>query len=780
MQKNHLEQSIIPTHTKLYQLLDEQAAKAKIVCFTGLPGVGKSLFVQQFSYLASSKKRPVTALQWDLTRQHFETPEILLKFPEIDGVTHAGIRKACGWWSRKAISDWYEQHATDDELLIIEAPLVGNRLIELVMYMEDEAEAILSSDAVQFILPVPTEEVRQLIVSRRVETFVEPGHEYEKTDAQPHVMLSLYKELCKIASKIGIHAPMGEIPEYSADVYEAVYKALLKHRHAIPLKIDIIFNTQGQSVYESELEDIKQLFPTPAETSKFVQLVEKKFATQDALAASVEKWYVIPERKQHRRNISLLRSQAYINGSWTDAQDKKTYPVLNPYDNTIITTVPDMLTVDTNKAILAAYMAFDGWKKKTARERARVLRKWFDLQLQHAEELAYIITLEQGKPLAEAIAEVHYGASFVEWFSEEAGRIYGDVIPADHSDKKMIVLKQPVGVVAVITPWNFPNAMLTRKLAPALAAGCTVVVKPAEETPLSALALMALAEQAGIPPGVINIVTTTDAETVAAELMRSPLVRKLSFTGSTEVGKILMRQCADTVKKLSLELGGNAPFIVFDDADMNLAVEGVIFSKYRNAGQTCICTNRIFVQQNSYDLFTKKLSKAIEKLKVGNGLDTSITIGPLINRIAFNKVSMLVSDALEKGAKIMQGGKAYALGGYFYEPTLLTHVNTKMKIAQEELFGPIAAVYLFQTEEEVIQLANDTPSGLAAYFYGTDISRIWRVAEALEFGMIGINTAMISASQAPFGGMKESGVGREGSKYGIDEYLELKYLCFGI
>lgn len=477
---------------------------------------------------------------------------------------------------------------------------------------------------------------------------------------------------------------------------------------------------------------------------------------------------------------SLLRNQAYIAGKWMDADGGKTFPVLNPYNGIILGAVPDMGLAETRSAIRAAEMAFQSWRKKTAGERAKILRAWFDLMILHADDLALILTAEQGKPLAEAKGEILYGASFVEWFAEEARRVYGDVIPGHAADKRIVTLKQPVGVAAAITPWNFPNAMITRKIAPALAAGCTVVAKPAEETPLSALALAVLGERAGIPPGVFNVITTARPAEVGGELTSNPAVRKLSFTGSTEIGKLLMRQCADTVKKISLELGGNAPFIVFDDADIDQAVQGAVASKYRNAGQTCVCANRLYVQAPVYDEFTRKYSAEVQKLKVGNGLEPGVSIGPLINQQAVEKVESLIADAKAKGATVLTGGQRHPLGGTFFQPTVIGGAQQDMTISQEEIFGPVAPVFRFATEEEVISLANDTPYGLVAYFYGRDISRVWRVAEELEYGMVGINTGMVSTTVAPFGGMKESGIGREGSKYGMEEYLEVKYLCFEI
>ncbi|MEM6377901.1 MAG: NAD-dependent succinate-semialdehyde dehydrogenase [Bacteroidota bacterium] len=479
------------------------------------------------------------------------------------------------------------------------------------------------------------------------------------------------------------------------------------------------------------------------------------------------------------KNQSLFRQKAFINGAWADADQGQTYAIQNPFDNSQIGVVPDMGASETTKAIEAANNAFPAWKAMTAGERSIILRRWYELQMENLEDLAYLLTLEQGKPINEARGEIRYGASFVAWFAEEGKRAYGDIIPGHGRDKRIVTIKQPVGVVAAITPWNFPNAMITRKVAPALAAGCTVVIKPAEDTPFSALALAELAKQAGFPQGVFNIVTTRNPAAVGNTLTASSIVRKLSFTGSTAVGKLLMRQCAATVKKVSLELGGNAPFIVFEDADLDAAVQGAIASKYRNAGQTCVCANRIFVQAGIYDAFVEKFAKAVQTQTVGSGLDDQVTIGPLINEKALTKVENLVADSLQAGAKLVTGGQRHELGGTFYEPTILADVNTKMTISNEEIFGPVAPVYRFDTAEEVIALANATQYGLAAYFYGQNINRVWKVAEALEYGMVGINTGMISTPVAPFGGIKESGIGREGSKYGLEEFMEVKYLCFG-
>jgi succinate-semialdehyde dehydrogenase/glutarate-semialdehyde dehydrogenase len=476
---------------------------------------------------------------------------------------------------------------------------------------------------------------------------------------------------------------------------------------------------------------------------------------------------------------TLLRTRAYIDGAWTEADDGTRFDVLNPADGGVLASVPDMGAAETRRAIEAAAAALPAWRARTAKERAAILRKWFELIMAHQEDLAVLMTSEQGKPLAEARGEVAYGASFIEWFAEEGKRVYGDVIPAHGADKRILVLKEPIGVVAAITPWNFPIAMITRKAGPALAAGCTMVIKPAEDTPLCALALAELAERAGLPKGVLNIVTTMKAAEVGGELTANPIVRKLSFTGSTEVGKLLMRQSADTVKKVALELGGNAPFIVFDDADLDAAVAGAMASKYRNAGQTCVCANRLLVQDGIYDAFAARLAEAVAKLKVGPGLSGDVQQGPLINADAVAKVEELLGDAVAKGAKIVCGGKRHALGGTFFEPTIVTGLTPAMRIAREEIFGPVAPLFRFQTEDEAIRMANDTEFGLAAYFYARDIARVWRVAEGLEYGIVGINEGIISTEVAPFGGVKESGIGREGSKYGIDDFVEIKYLCMG-
>ncbi|AKH19379.1 NAD-dependent succinate-semialdehyde dehydrogenase [Sedimenticola thiotaurini] len=476
---------------------------------------------------------------------------------------------------------------------------------------------------------------------------------------------------------------------------------------------------------------------------------------------------------------ALLKNRAYINGEWISADNGRTFAVTNPADNSEITQVPSLGAAETRRAIEQAEIAFRSWRKYTAQERSNLLRRWYELIMANQEELAQLLSLEQGKPLAESRGEIVYGASFIEWFAEEAKRVYGDVIPAPAPDRRFVVIKQPIGVVAAITPWNFPNAMITRKCAPAMAAGCTVVIKPAPDTPLSALALAALADEAGIPPGVFNVLPTDDAVTVGGELTGNPLVRKLSFTGSTAVGKLLMGQCASTVKKISLELGGNAPFLVFDDADIDAAVAGALASKYRNSGQTCVCTNRFLVQEKVYDEFAEKLAKAVAALQVGPALTSDSQQGPLINQAAVDKVQQHVDDAVAKGARLMTGGQLHELGGTFYQPTILADVTADMRIACEETFGPVAPLFRFKTEQEAIDLANDTPFGLAAYFYARDIGRVWRVAEALETGMVGINEGIISTAVAPFGGVKESGIGREGSRYGLDEFIEMKYLCMG-
>ena len=475
---------------------------------------------------------------------------------------------------------------------------------------------------------------------------------------------------------------------------------------------------------------------------------------------------------------NLFRRQAYIGGQWKDAISGATIAVVNPASGERIGEVPDMGARETRAAIAAAQEALPAWRALTAKQRGSILRRWCDLLMAHQEDLAALMTIEQGKPLAESRGEIAYAASFIEWFGEEGKRVYGDVIPSHGADKRIIVLKQPIGVCAAITPWNFPTAMITRKAGPALAAGSTMVLKPAEQTPFSALALCELGEQAGIPKGVFSCVTGSPVE-IGGELTSNPLVRKLSFTGSTAVGKLLMEQCARTVKKTSMELGGNAPFIVFDDADLEAAVKGAIASKYRNAGQTCVCANRLLVQEGVHDAFVKRLSEAVASMKVGDGLEEGVTIGPLIDRQGVEKVLDHVADARDHGAKVAIGGAMHELGGTFFKPTILTGATRDMKIFREETFGPVAPIFRFKSEAEALELANDTEFGLAAYFYGRDIGRVWRVAEALEYGIVGINEGIISTELAPFGGVKESGIGREGSKYGIEDYLEIKYLCLG-
>ena len=478
------------------------------------------------------------------------------------------------------------------------------------------------------------------------------------------------------------------------------------------------------------------------------------------------------------KDQKLFRQQCYIDGQWMDADGKQTIPVSNPATGASIGSIPKMGAGEARRAIEAADKALPAWRAKTAKERANILRKWFDLMMANQDDLALIMTSEQGKPLAEAKGEIAYGASFIEWFAEEGKRIYGDVIPQHQSDKRIVVIKQPVGVCAAITPWNFPAAMITRKAGPALAAGCTMVLKPATQTPFSALALVELAERAGVPKGVLSVITG-GAKEIGGELTSNPTVRKITFTGSTEVGRVLMAQSAQTVKKMSMELGGNAPFLVFDDADLDAAVEGAMMSKYRNAGQTCVCANRILVQDSVYDAFAAKLADKVKALKVGPGTEAGVNIGPLIDAAAVAKVEEHIQDAVSKGAKVVAGGKRHTLGGLFFEPTLLTGVNTTMKVTKEETFGPVAPLFRFKTEEEGIAMANDTEFGLASYFYARDIGRIWRVGEGLESGIVGINTGIISNEVSPFGGVKQSGIGREGSKYGIEEFLEVKYLCMG-
>jgi succinate-semialdehyde dehydrogenase/glutarate-semialdehyde dehydrogenase len=478
------------------------------------------------------------------------------------------------------------------------------------------------------------------------------------------------------------------------------------------------------------------------------------------------------------KDPKLFREACYIDGAWIAAGAAGAIDVDNPATGEILGTVPRLGRAEARAAIAAADRAFPAWRRKTAKERAIVMRRWFELMIANQEDLAQLMTAEQGKPITESRGEVAYAASFLEWFGEEAKRVYGDTIPGHQPDKRIVVVKEPIGVVACITPWNFPLAMITRKAGPAIAAGCTVVLKPASQTPFSALALAELAERAGIPKGVLNVMTGAASE-IGGELTSNPIVRKLSFTGSTETGKLLMAQCATTVKKLSLELGGNAPFIVFDDADLDAAVEGAIASKYRNTGQTCVCANRLLVHDTVYDAFAAKLSAAVKKLNPAVGTDASATQGPLIDDKAVEKVESHIADATSKGASVLIGGKRHALGGRFFEPTILIDVTPAMAVAREETFGPVAPLFRFKTEPEAIALANDTEFGLAAYFYGRDVGRIWRVAEALEYGIVGINTGIISTEVAPFGGVKESGLGREGSKYGLEEFLEIKYLCMG-
>ncbi len=475
---------------------------------------------------------------------------------------------------------------------------------------------------------------------------------------------------------------------------------------------------------------------------------------------------------------TLLRQQAYIDGAWLDADSGESTPVTNPATGERLGTIPKMGTAETRRAIEAANAAWPAWRRKTAKERAIILRKWFDLIMANADDLALLMTTEQGKPLAEAKGEVSYAASFIEWFAEEGKRVHGETLASPAADRRLLVTKEPIGVCAAITPWNFPLAMITRKVGPALAAGCPMVLKPAEATPFSALALAVLAEQAGVPPGVFSVVTGPSRE-IGAEMCANPIVRKLTFTGSTAVGRLLMEQCAPTIKKLSLELGGNAPFIVFDDADLDAAVEGAIASKYRNAGQTCVCANRLYVQDGVYEAFAEKLTAAVRKLKVGNGVEEGVTQGPLIDEKAVEKVEQHVADALAKGGRLLLGGHRHALGHSFFEPTVIADVTRDMIVAGEETFGPLAPLFRFKTDDEAVALANDTEFGLAAYFYARDIGRIWRVAEGLESGMVGVNTGLISNEVAPFGGVKQSGLGREGSKYGIDDYLVVKYICLG-
>lgn len=478
------------------------------------------------------------------------------------------------------------------------------------------------------------------------------------------------------------------------------------------------------------------------------------------------------------KDPSLFRQQCYINGQWVNADSGETIAVTNPATGETLGTIPKMGAAETRRAIEAANAAYPAWRARTAAERSIILRRWHELLLENQEDLAVLMTAEQGKPLAESRGEITYAASFIEWFAEEGKRVYGDTIPQHQRDKRIVVLKEPIGVCAAITPWNFPSAMITRKAGPALAVGCPMVVKPATQTPFSALALAELAARAGIPAGVFSVVTGASGA-IGGEMTSNPIVRKLTFTGSTEIGKLLMEQCAGTVKKLALELGGNAPFIVFNDADLDAAVEGAIVSKYRNTGQTCVCTNRFLVQDGVYDDFAARLVAAVEKLKVGDGLKGDTQQGPLIDMKSLEKVEEHITDAKEKGARVLSGGARHELGGSFFQPTVLADVTPQMMVAREETFGPVAPLFRFQTEEDAIRMANDTEFGLAAYFYSRDIGRVWRVAEAVEYGIVGINTGLISTTVAPFGGVKESGFGREGSKYGVDDFLEIKYLCMG-
>jgi succinate-semialdehyde dehydrogenase/glutarate-semialdehyde dehydrogenase len=484
-------------------------------------------------------------------------------------------------------------------------------------------------------------------------------------------------------------------------------------------------------------------------------------------------------RKDLLINAALI-GRHWVTSSEAEKDGRKLFEVRNPATQEVIASLPDVGTGGTKSAIDAAFEAQKAWAAKTGKERAGVLRKWFDLMVANADDLSAILCAEMGKPLAEAKGEIMYGASFIEWFAEEAKRVYGDVIPGHQPDKRIMVLKQPVGVVASITPWNFPNAMIARKVAPALAVGCAFVARPAAETPLSALAMAKLAEDAGLPAGLFSVITSTQSSAIGKEFCSNPKVRKLTFTGSTEVGRILMKQSADQVMKTSMELGGNAPFIVFDDADLDAAVEGAIFSKYRNNGQTCVCANRIYVQSGVYDAFAEKLTTAVNAMKIGNGFDEGVTAGPLISESAVEKVEQHIKDATSKGASIVTGGKRHALGGTFFEPTILKDVTKDMQVASDETFGPVAPLFRFESDEDVIAQANDTIFGLASYFFAKDLSKVWRVAEALEYGMVGVNTGLISTEVAPFGGIKQSGTGREGSKYGSDDYLEMKYVCVSV
>ena len=478
------------------------------------------------------------------------------------------------------------------------------------------------------------------------------------------------------------------------------------------------------------------------------------------------------------KDPTLLKSQVLIDGQWRNANNGSTKEVRNPANGELIGLIPNVGEAETQEAIDSSKKAFATWKLRTAEDRANLLKRWFELMVEHQEDLAILMTTEQGKPIAESRGEITYAASYIQWFAEEARRLYGEVIPSPWGDKRIIITREPVGVCAAITPWNFPSAMITRKVAPALAAGCTIIVKPATQTPLSALAMAELALRAGIPKGVFNVVTG-DPRPIGGALTSSPTVRKLTFTGSTEIGRVLAAQCAPTLKRMSLELGGNAPFIVFDDADLDAAVAGAIASKYRNTGQTCVCSNRFLVQEGVYEAFSEKLANAVSALKVGNGLESDTTQGPLIDEAALAKVEELVTEAVSKGAKVVLGGKRHALGGTFYEPTILANVTKDMRLAKEEIFGPVSPLFKFKTEEEAITMANDTEFGLAAYFYSKDVGRAFRVTEALEYGMVGVNSGIISTAVAPFGGVKQSGMGREGSLHGIDEYVDCKYMCLG-
>ncbi len=478
-------------------------------------------------------------------------------------------------------------------------------------------------------------------------------------------------------------------------------------------------------------------------------------------------------------DLALLKSQAYVDGEWVEADSGAVFDVINPADGSVVATIADLGVAETRRAIAAAGIAQESWAARTAKDRGAILRRWYELFLEHQEDLAQIMTMEMGKPITESRGEVVYAANFIDWFAEEGKRARGEIIPTHDATKRLMVMKQPVGVIAAITPWNFPQAMITRKAGPALAAGCAAVVKPSSASPLSALAAAELASRAGLPAGLLSIITSTNSRAVGEELTTNPTVRKVSFTGSTEIGKQLMAQAAGTVKNVSLELGGNAPFLVFDDADLDAAIEGVIASKYRNSGQTCVCANRIYVHEGVYDEFAKKLSEAVATLKVGPGIDEDTAIGPLVNQAALDKVEELVGDALADGASVLAGGERHHLGRTFYEVTVLTNVTHGMRIANEEIFGPVAPLFRFSTEEEAIRLANDTPYGLASYFYARDMARIWRVSEGLEYGIVGVNTGIISTEVAPFGGFKESGIGREGSHDGLDEYLETKYIAIG-